>query len=252
MDPRDTRWQSYTHAVAGRTFAVWDITEWHGHTMSCSRELVEPATGEVIKTWKPAMHSPLAPYDFAKTQAQLEALYNSPTYGINASQNVAGAVYASSTANWSISTSTTNYINTAVSAPAATTDQQKEHDMAQRQDFTFPYTGTEIADALGRKIQRLTDKVTALHSLDSSALSLLHDVERNTDLSKKVEREIKSLQDGVERLVKERAPYAKAGKTSFDIDLEDIEHFGLNEDDEAPRKVRKPRAAKVESEAVAG
>lgn len=143
-------------------------------------------------------------------------------------------------------------INSATTAYKAEPDHKKEQDdMAQRQDFTFPYTGQEIADALSRKIGKLTDTVTSLHSLDETALGILYDYEMNRTAKEQVERKVKALQTEVEKLVKERAPYAKAGsKQSFDIDLEDIEHFGLNDEDTpAPKKVRRKRAAAAEAPA---
>lgn len=114
--------------------------------------------------------------------------------------------------------------------------------MALRHEFTFPYTGDEIAAALTAKITALTDSITALHSLDETALNLLYNVETDTTAKRTAERRIKELQGKVDKLVAERAPYAKASKQKFDLDLEDVEHFGLNAADAAPRKaVRKPR-----------
>lgn len=136
---------------------------------------------------------------------------------------------------------------------------EEQDDMAQRQDFTFPYTGQEIADSLERKAAKLDAQQKPEVRLDRNTAALLgysSDREYEELVSSKqgvIDRENKRLATEAAALRKEAIPYAKAGsKASFDIDLEDIEHFGLNDDDApAPKKVRRKRAESAPAEAEA-
>jgi hypothetical protein len=134
----------------------------------------------------------------------------------------------------------------------------KEQNMAQRQDFTFPYTGTEIATALEAKATKLDAQQQPALQLDRATAALFG---YTTDAD--YEALLRSKQDEVDRanekltkkataLRKEAIPYAKAAKQEFFIDAEDIEHFGLD-DDETPAPKKRIRrspaaAAAVESE----
>lgn len=162
--------------------------------------------------------------------------------------------------NW-INTGKTSYnyaINTNghtyhyVKASASTKAQDEEHDMAQRHDFTFPYTGSQIAAALDNKIAALDRKIDALEALDHEALVELYDVERNDDLGKRTERTIRDLRLRREKLQLESTPYRQAAGKEFDLDLEDVEHFGLNKADVEPTKAKRKRRSKAEMEAAEG
>lgn len=143
------------------------------------------------------------------------------------------------------------------SAPAAVQDHDKEHDMAQRQDFTFPYTGAEIADSLERQAAKLDAQQVAEPKVDRATLQLVYPSYDDTDLDDLIKTKDATRRQTNAKLEKEAAalrkeaiPYAKAGKGSFEIDLEDIEHFGLN-DDEAPVKAKRKRRTKAEMEQAA-
>ena len=103
-----------------------------------------------------------------------------------------------------------------------------EDDMSKRQDFTFTYTGTEIADALCAKAQALEDSAEAATRLDEATLAVLfpdevvRDSQRQAALDK-VGRLHKQAHD----LREEAKPYRKSEEVTFEIDRDDIAHFGL-------------------------
>ena len=252
-------WESARHVIGARTFVVLDHTSdqivVNGISSGVSqqwRTVQDAVTGEVVREFKapPECYSPSS-YDFDEGHRWLTSKFG-PTYGTNFSPNVAGAIYTTSSNNISISSGTTTFIQKSdhahasppnVPAATATGQAQDEDNDMLRDQFTFPYTGDEIAAALSAKITALTDSITALHSLDELALSLLYNTETDTTAKHTAERRIKELQRKVDALVAERAPYAKASKQKFDLDLEDVTHFGLNAAD-APRKATRKRAAK--------
>lgn len=158
--------------------------------------------------------------------------------------------YGNSTSyNYAINTNGHTYHYVKASASTA---QDKEQEMAQRHDFTFPYTGSQIAAALDSKIAELDSKIDALEALDHEALSALYDLERNDDLSKRTERTVRDLKRQREKLRLEATPYRQAGGKEFDLDLEDVEHFGLNKADVEPVKAKRKRRTKAEMEAAEG
>ena len=144
--------------------------------------------------------------------------------------------------NASFTLNSDTHIHATATAPPTA---PQEHKMAQRNDFTFPYTGTEIAAALAAKAARLLVRSDKLKALDTASLELLQPFEQQSNLGQRVEHEVKGLQESISKLHKEAVPYAKAGKKVFEMDLQDIEHFSLNAEEDAPvRKTRKPRTPK--------
>lgn len=130
-------------------------------------------------------------------------------------------------------------------APAVTPDNDKEQDVARRQDFTFPYTGSQIAAAIERKCVALEAAITEDPGLDRATLvAVFNEPEADVRLARAREAALGTA-DGqrkrVERLRKEAAPYRQAGAKEFDLDLEDVGHYGLNEGDVEPVEVAKPR-----------
>lgn len=230
-------WVSATHMVYGRSYNVVDTTNMDG---TSGRRLTALATGEVLREWSAVAGAILPPYDYAESQQWLEKKFGNPT--ITYTTNSSSGSYI--TATNSISATVSNHQHPA--AIRATADHNKEQDMAQRHDFTFPYTGQEIADALTAQIDAYTAQIDSLETLDISALKLLSN---DVDYSKATEAKTKRLREAMDKLVRERAPYLKAAKQSFDLDLEDIEHFKLDVE-AAPARPKRTRRTKAEIEAA--
>lgn len=129
--------------------------------------------------------------------------------------------------------------------PAVGEEHDTEDDMAQRFDFKFPYTGGEIAAALEVKASKLDAQQVDNVSIDRDTAKLLgYSSDEQYDAlvkskTKEIEKANEKLAKEAAALRKEAIPYAKAGKQSFDIDAEDIEHFGLDDEEPAPRQRRR-------------
>jgi hypothetical protein len=144
-------------------------------------------------------------------------------------------------------------------SPTATADgtdkNTEQDDMAQRQDFTFPYTGAEIAASLERKAAKLDAQQQTAPRIDRDTAALLG-YSSDEEYERLVKDKAAIIATKNERLAKEAAalrkeaiPYAKASKAAFEIDLEDIEFFGLNDDD-APAATVKPRRTRRTKEQI--
>lgn len=148
--------------------------------------------------------------------------------------------------------------NTFPEAPAAGKDHNPEDDMAQRHDFTFPYTGGEIAASLERKAAALDARQTTVAKPDLATLKLVYPSYSDGDIAEVIKTKQREIDRVNEKLAaesaalrKEAIPYAKASKQPFEIDLEDIEFFGLNDDDAPAPTQKRKRRTKAEMEADA-
>lgn len=129
-------------------------------------------------------------------------------------------------------------------ATAVEEDYEEDDDMAQRMEFRFPYTGTQIAAGLEAQAAAVDAKIGALAALDSATLEAVFPTKaaRETFLAKQ-----DASREGAEaeaaRYRKEAVPFTQAGSLKFDLDLEDIGHYGLDIADvprKAPRKRKSP------------
>jgi hypothetical protein len=240
-DPRDTRYQSFIHTVGGKTFAVWEITEWSGAVMSTRRELIDVQTSEVVRQWVPQPYCSLPSYDFSGVDAELRvrhtpSTYQSPMVGVSYSAAASNTVYIQNSASW-------NNFHTAVATPPPPPAQETDDDML-RDQFTFPYTGTQIADALDAKAAAKKADIAKLESIDLDALKLLSSANAEDVTSR-----IKTAQRVIDELQTEAAPYRQAAGQTFELDLEDVRHFGLDKLAVQPVKTRKPRVKRTETAA---
>lgn len=103
----------------------------------------------------------------------------------------------------------------------------KEHPVALRDTFTFPFKGRHIAAAIGTKIDELGEKRCAIACLDSDAFKILTDGDGRFNF----EAMQASALDGIDRKLTgwrtERVGYAKAHARVFELDAADVAYFGL-------------------------
>lgn len=144
------------------------------------------------------------------------------------------------------------------SATAAGEEHNTEEDMAQRQDFTFPYLGSEIAASLERKAAKIDARQTNVAKPDLATLKLVYPSYTDGEIAEVIKTKQREVDWANEKLAaesaalrKEAIPYAKASKLTFEIDLEDIEFFGLNDDDAPAPTQKRKRRTKAEMEADA-
>ena len=131
----------------------------------------------------------------------------------------------------------------AAPAPAGK-DHDTEDDML-RKGFTFPYTGTEIAAALEARAAKL--EAASLIELDEATLNVLFPTEfTRADMVMQCSDRQKRAKASAAELRTEAHPYAKAGSKEFDLDADDVDHFGLNVESPAPAvKVKRAYTRKV-------
>ena len=254
---------SYTHQVAGKTFNVIDGTVFDQQTMTPTRKLVVASSGEVLREWSlsPGTWS-MPPYDFPESERWLQERYG-PTYGANNSPTVAGASYMTTHTNFGTLTISNGSITATklaqqpiITTPALAvedaTQSENEDDML-RDNFTFPYTGAEIAAGLEAKAAALDAQIKSDVVIDRATATLLgystddayEELVKDKQMS--VDRKNTQVRATAAEMRTEARPYAKAADESFDLDLDDVKHFGLDaEDAPAPApKVRKRRVAKA-------
>lgn len=132
-----------------------------------------------------------------------------------------------------------------LSATAEGQDSQKDDDMAQRMEFRFPYTGTQIAAGLEAQAAVVDAKISALAALDSTTLEAVFPTKKGRDdFLAKQDASREGMEAEAARYRKEAVPFTQAGSLKFDLDLEDIGHYGLDAADAPlPRKTRKKVSA---------
>lgn len=100
----------------------------------------------------------------------------------------------------------------------------KEDDML-RKTFTFTYTGEEIAAAIDAQIADLEANIAVVESVNLDALRKAGLATRADAID--VDSRLKALNGQITAKEAEKRPYAKDGKKEFELDAEDVDHFGL-------------------------
>lgn len=130
----------------------------------------------------------------------------------------------------------------APAAKSARVEHDEEHDMAQMMEFRFPYTGTQIAAALEAKAAKLDAEAAAVVKLDVATLEVVYPSRSSREeFLKKQDDSRARLEATAAKIRKEAVPFTQAGNTKFELDLEDIGHYALDETDVPRKATRKPR-----------
>jgi len=246
----------WTHSVPTPN-GVFTIGVWEGlDAAGCwVREQRHQTTGEVIKRWSSVQGASLPQYNFGAENDELMKKFNPPPFPpANAYVVGAGGGGAGGGISWqagSTHTFSTSFTMDSNAHIARADHTHKEQDMALRHEFTFPYTGEQIAAALDAKAAPLQADIETLQALDTSALRLLYSSRDDKYASELAATRAKSLTDQVEKLKVEATPFRLAASQTFQLDLEDIAHYGLDKVESAPAKKIRRRLAKPADETAA-